>query len=114
MSKLMKTKKPLYYHAHLELKETSLKLAITTIILSEKIKEHSEKLNHENHAEKNDKKVNLLLSELHDLLVHPGRNKMINTLRGCVQLKNMKKAISKICKECPKCATEKNITQQWL
>ncbi|KAG0420263.1 Transposon Tf2-9 polyprotein, partial [Dictyocoela roeselum] len=52
-----------------------------------------------------------LLKELHYLLIHPGKNKMLNTIKPYVNVKNMRKIISEICKECKVCASEKDFNR---
>ncbi|KAG0440266.1 Retrovirus-related Pol polyprotein from transposon 17.6 [Dictyocoela muelleri] len=64
-----------------KIKGNELQISYNYLSTIKKIKEYFEKLKYEIHTEKNDKKINFLLYELHNLLVHPGRNKMINTLR---------------------------------
>ncbi|KAG0435149.1 hypothetical protein DMUE_4859 [Dictyocoela muelleri] len=44
-----------------------------------------------------------LLEKLHISLIHPGRNKMQNTLKKYLDTKNLKTLISKIKKNCHQC-----------
>ncbi|KAG0442542.1 hypothetical protein DMUE_0199 [Dictyocoela muelleri] len=51
------------------------------------------------------------LRELHSLLIHLGRNKMLNTIKDYVKIKNLKKIITNICKNCTKYQEEKSYTK---
>ncbi|KAG0436160.1 hypothetical protein DMUE_4359 [Dictyocoela muelleri] len=54
------------------------------------------------------KKIIENLQELHNLLTLPGKNKMFETIKNYVHIKNLKKAINNICKNCIKCQEEKS------
>ncbi|KAG0437647.1 hypothetical protein DMUE_3573 [Dictyocoela muelleri] len=48
------------------------------------------------------------MKNLHLLLVHPGKNKMFNTLKNYLKFQGMKKLINDICKSCNLCQCEKS------
>ncbi|KAG0434666.1 Retrovirus-related Pol polyprotein from transposon 17.6 [Dictyocoela muelleri] len=63
------------------LKRTTLaKITISTIKLQEMSQNNSDEQN-----------KNLQLKEIHNLLIHPGKNKIFNTIKPYVSFKNMKK-----------------------
>ncbi|KAG0421597.1 hypothetical protein DMUE_6282, partial [Dictyocoela muelleri] len=69
------------------------------------------KLNELKSKSKTEKTMNLILkyiADLHILLVHPGRNKLFNTIRNYLKIKNLKKIINSVCKRCMKCQEEKS------
>ncbi|KAG0442750.1 Transposon Tf2-9 polyprotein [Dictyocoela muelleri] len=62
----------------------------------------------ENKNNKNEKFIEKELKELHEFLIHPGKNKMINTLRNYIKIRPIKKIILNICKNCTRCHEEKS------
>ncbi|KAG0438391.1 Retrovirus-related Pol polyprotein from transposon [Dictyocoela muelleri] len=78
--------------------------------LNEKMNEIKVEVNKNNPIKEIENKI----SELHKFLIHPGRNKMLNMLKKSIILKNMKKIITKTCKECIVCAREKSINPLML
>ncbi|KAG0420242.1 hypothetical protein EQH57_0242 [Dictyocoela roeselum] len=48
------------------------------------------------------------LDKLHFALIHPGKNKMVNTLKNYLTIKNLKKLVADITKKCHQCHVEKD------
>ncbi|KAG0420265.1 Transposon Tf2-11 polyprotein [Dictyocoela roeselum] len=53
------------------------------------------------------REIFLTLKDIHVTLIHPGRNKMFEKLKNYVEIKHLKKIISKICQSCGDCHANK-------
>ncbi|KAG0438898.1 Retrovirus-related Pol polyprotein from transposon [Dictyocoela muelleri] len=58
-------------------------------------------------SENNKETIKKYFTSIHELLIHPGKNKMMATLKNYIYMKSMRKIISEICKNCKKCNEEK-------
>ncbi|KAG0438076.1 hypothetical protein DMUE_3322 [Dictyocoela muelleri] len=56
-------------------------------------------------------KITKILKAIHVFLIHPGRNKIMTTIKNYVKIKSLKRIISQICKNFNKCITEKDFSK---